>query len=456
MTQKESTLDEVVKEINQVLKRFRSVVDYLQMQESIPSFRTLCKTTPIVQEAFDRTVAVRGNARVEQWCDGRINCAIVGSSGNGKTTMLDEMFPELSQRGLLVTDVTDTTSQALHISFANSPDVLNEVIVNSWTHSQMAALMEDDDVKRQNETDGINVEYLEDRVVVDGSNASLRDVQSFKFPARTELRSFPTSYRVPVEKLSDSQFVRALTVKQPSDQIDRGSLIAFDSVSYNALQLRAVVKEVRLKDRYRRILAWSKRTPQEAVRLQFVDTPGISVQGSEKDEVLRHFLGKKSNHIALQMWMNDELDIVIHLVLCGRNSDFAELWRTLEANCEPGQMDDLSERLVLAVNGMNRYFSDKNLIDKYESPDQAASGGDHFATTIEDNILQKMSPRGRITPAEICFLDSKSIVEADKRQSYGDYYASCHATMRSWIEPSGVGYDTLSRLGILGSFKENI
>lgn len=452
----ETSQDDVVKQINEVLKRFRSVVDYLQKQETIPSFRTLCQTTPVINEAFNRAVAARGNSRVEQWCNGRITCAIIGSSGNGKTTMLDEMFPGLSGRGLLVTDVTDTTSQALHISYADKPHELNEVFVNSWSHAQLVSLMEDEDVKQQNETDRINVEFLGDRIVVDGGAANLRNIQSFKFPLRTELRPFPTSYRVPTDKLSDKRFLRALTVKQPSDQIDRGSLVTFEGNSYNALQLRAVVKEVRLKDEYRNILRWSRRAPQEAVRLQFVDTPGISVQGSEKDEVLRHFLGKKSNHIALQMWMNDELDIVIHLVLCGRNSDFAELWRTLEARCEPGQMDDLSERLVLAINGMNRYFSDKNLIDKYESPDQAISGGDHFATTIEDNILQKMSPRGRIKPAEICFFDSKSIVEADKRQPYGDYYRSCEAIMKSWTEPSGVGYGTLSRLGILEDFKENI
>ena len=175
-------------------------------------------------------------------------------AATGKTTMLDEMFPGLSERGLLVTDVTDTTSQALHISFADKREELSDVIVNSWSHSQMVALMEDDDVKRQNETDGINIEYLEDRVVVDGGAAKLRDVQSFKFPVRTELRPFPTSYRVPTDKLSDKRFLRALTTKPPSDQIDRGSLIAFDGNSYNALQLRAVVKEVRLKDRYKIVL----------------------------------------------------------------------------------------------------------------------------------------------------------------------------------------------------------
>ena len=64
MTQDNATQDDVVKQINAVIKRFRSVVDYLQEQETIPSFRTLCQTTPIVQEAFDRTVATRENARV--------------------------------------------------------------------------------------------------------------------------------------------------------------------------------------------------------------------------------------------------------------------------------------------------------------------------------------------------------------------------------------------------------
>jgi len=370
--------------------------------------------------------------------------------------MLDEMFPGLSRRGMLVTDVTDTTSQALHISYAKTDDELSEVFVNSWNREQIGTLMDDADVRKQNETDGINVDYLPDRLVVDGTTAKLQGKQSFKFGSKVELRPFPQSFRVPAEKLADPTFVRALTVKQTAEHIGRGTIISFDGQSYNALQLRAIVKEVRLKDRYENIFRWSHRTPEEAIRLQFIDTPGISVQGSEKDEILRHFLGKKSNHIALQMWMNDDLDIIIHVVLCAQKSDFAELWKTIEQHCEPGQMEDLSERLVLAINGTNRYFSDDALIRKYTDPANAQIDGDHFSTTIEDNILQKMSPRGRIKPARICFFDSKRIVEADKRQKYGDYYQSCKPTMLQWTEPGGVGYSTLSNLGILESFKENI
>jgi hypothetical protein len=450
------THDDVVKSINDVLKRYTAAVKYLQQQETIPSFRALFQTSQLVKEAFHRAVAVSNNQRVAEKCSGKINCAIIGSSGHGKTTMLDEMFPGLSERGLLVTDVTDTTSQALHISFGKTQEDLNEVFVNSWNHEQITVLMSDEDVRQQNKTDNINVDYLPDRLVVDGSSARLPNMKSFKFPLQMELQPFPHSYRVPAEKLADGAFIRALTVKQTSDAIDSGTVLAFDGLAYNALQLRAIVKEVKLKDRYENIFKWSKRTPQEVIRLQFVDTPGISVQGSEKDEILRHFLGKKSNHIALQMWMNDELDIIVHVVLCGRGSDFAELWKTLESNCEPGQMSDFSERLVLAVNGMNRYFSDKNLIDKYENPENAQAGGDHFATTIEDNILQKMSPRGRVKPARICFFDSKQIVEADKRRSYADYYEECRAIMEKWAEPSGVGHSTLASLGLVESFRKNI
>lgn len=450
------THDRVVKEINDIRNRYTSVVKHLQQQETIPSFRTLVQTTPIVRDAFERAVGVSENPRVSEWCRGTLNCAIIGSSGHGKTTMLDEMFPGLSKRGLLVTDVTDTTSQALHISYAKTNDDLNEVFVNSWNREQIGTLMDDADVRKQNATDGINVDYLADRLVVDGTSAKLQGKQSFKFGSKIELRPFPQAYRVPAEKLADPTFVRALTVKQTAEHIDRGTIISIDGQSYNSIQLRALVKEVRLKDRYENIFRWSRRTPEEATRLQFIDTPGISVQGSEKDELLRHFLGKKSNHIALQMWMNDDLDIIIHLVLCVQKSDFAELWKTIEHHCEPGQIEDLSDRLVLAINGTSRYFSDDALIRKYNDPENAHIDGDHFSTTIEDNILQKMSPRGRIKPARICFFDSKRIVEADKRQSYADYYQSCKPTMLQWTEPSGVGYSTLSNLGIVESFKKNI
>jgi hypothetical protein len=63
--------DDVTKQINEVIKRYRSVVDYLQKQETIPSFRTLFQTTPVVREAFARAISVRENSRVDQWCNGR-------------------------------------------------------------------------------------------------------------------------------------------------------------------------------------------------------------------------------------------------------------------------------------------------------------------------------------------------------------------------------------------------
>lgn len=52
--------DQVVKEINDIRNRYTSVVKHLQ-QDSIPSFRTLVQTTPIVRDAFERVVTVGCN-----------------------------------------------------------------------------------------------------------------------------------------------------------------------------------------------------------------------------------------------------------------------------------------------------------------------------------------------------------------------------------------------------------
>jgi|GEM_PF-2160776 len=60
------THDQVVKEINDIRNRYTSVVKHL-IQETIPSFRTLVQTTPVVRDAFERVVSVSENPRVSQW-----------------------------------------------------------------------------------------------------------------------------------------------------------------------------------------------------------------------------------------------------------------------------------------------------------------------------------------------------------------------------------------------------
>jgi hypothetical protein len=448
--------DNILKTINGV----RSILlEAINILPKIPSFRSLLETSTSVKTDFDNIVRVTQSLHLQEPCDGKITCAIIGSSGHGKTTIMDEMFPSLSQRGWLVTDVTDTTAQSLRISYAppNSAE-LEEVIVHSWNVEQIKSLMRHPEVEEQNEQDNIRVNYPEEGVDIDGTDVTFPadDIAQFRFPNQLELRPFSQPYQVPSEKSSDSQFIRALTVKEQSAAIETNPIITQDERSYNALQLRAIVKDVSLRDSYERIKDWSGLSEEQLASLIFVDTPGLAVNGSVKDEVLRHCLEKKSDHIALQLWKNDELDIVVHLVLCGRQSDFAVLWKTIERECGPAAMESLSERLILAVNGMSIYFTNPDIRNKYEEAETAQREGDHFSTTLEDNMLQKMSPRGRIKPARICFLDAKSYVESNTTGPYEEAYQKYRPIMEKWVEPDNIGYKTLSELNFVDTFKENI
>ena len=115
---------QLVETINKVRSALIRASDVLP---EVSSFRTLLQTSDPMKRAFAQTQAVARSPRVAEPYDGRITCAFIGSSAHGKTTILDEMFPQLSERGWLVTDVTDTTSQSLRIRYA-SPNAaeLNE------------------------------------------------------------------------------------------------------------------------------------------------------------------------------------------------------------------------------------------------------------------------------------------------------------------------------------------
>jgi len=442
--------DKLVTSINNV----QAILIYaIKTLPKVSSFKTLLETSPVVKNHFDKIKQVRQR----EPCDGKITCAFIGSSGHGKTTIMDEMFPTLSQRKWLVTDITDTTAQSLRISYA-PPNDLEKVIVNAWDVAQIKSLMRHPEVQEQNKQDNIQVTYPEEGVDVDGTQVTFpaKDIAQFRFAKKLKLHPFPKPYQVPLEKSQDTRFIRALTVKEQSAVIDTDPIITQDGRSYNALQLRAIVKEVNLRDSYERIKAWSGLPDNQLAELIFIDTPGLAVKGSTKDEVLRHCLEKKSEHIALQLWQNDELDIVVHLVLCGRQSDFAVLWKTVEREYGPAAMESLSDRLILAVNGMSTYFTNRDIKKKYEEPETAKREGDHFNSTLEDNILQKMSPRGRIKPARICFLDAKSYVETNTTGTYEKAYQKYRPIMEKWVEQGNIGYKTLSELNLVDSFKENI
>lgn len=446
----------VVDTINGIRERFLGAVARLP---EIQSFAALLAASPGVRGGFDAIVATARKPRIATPCVGEVTCAIIGSSGHGKTTIVDEMFPSLSERGWLVTDVTDTTGQSLRIEYAPEHSrELAEVIVRSWSAEQIKGLMQHPEVAEQNQRDGVRVTYLENGVAVDGSQATFAsdDVKQFRFPRKLELIPFRQDYVVPADKGRDKRFIRGLTVKEPQAVLRTEPLLEMGGRSYDALQLRAVVQDVTLRDPFARVSAWSGRAPADLEHLTIIDTPGLATPGNTKDEVLRHFLEKKAAHIALELWKNDELDVVIHLVLCGRSSDFAGLWKAIERECGPAEMESLAERLVLAINGMNIFFTNRDIKAKYEDRETLERDGDQFVATLEDNILQKMSPRGSVRPAKVCFLDSKSIVETTTGADYQTAYARYRPIMQRWVEPGGPGHDTLRRLGMLDAFRDNI
>lgn len=373
--------------------------------------------------------------------------AIVGNSSNGKTTILDEMFPSLHERGWLVHDVTDTTSQSLRIEYAPEGSAeAKEIIVNSWDLQRIRELFTDEDIVGQNQLDQISVSYGESSIEVDGMKAKM-DIPEFKFPKKLELKPFPTPYRVTEEEQDDPRFIRALTTKPIAAEIDTGPIL-FNGSEYNSLQLRAVVKDVTMKDSFARIKEWTDLSEEELRKLVFVDTPGLGTAPNANDEILRHPLGVKSQKIALDLLENDELDIIIHLVLVGAQSAFQVLWKALEEKVGPAGVQDLSERMILAMNGTNIYFTNDDLRRRREEDK-------HLEVTIRTNVLERANPRGTVRPAALCFLDSKRIVESGGR-GYSECYAPWIPLTLPWKDSGNYSPQLLSQLGATDGFADNV
>ncbi|MCP4106322.1 MAG: hypothetical protein GY749_12405 [Desulfobacteraceae bacterium] len=431
-----------------------TLTDSFDRLEKSPSFTTIINSSASSKQNYEALTRISDKLKTP--FENKFVSAIIGSSKNGKTTVMDEMFPDLSKRGWLVTAVNDTTSQALRIEYARqTSEKLNEVVVNSWNIDQIKGLFNSDYVEGQNQEDNIRIFYKDDSIEVDGSEAtfSKEDLKEFKFSLKQTAKPFPFPFKVPEDKLSDESFIEALTIKQARNRLQTDNLLTVGNNSYNSLQLRAVVKDVSLKDRFDEIKKWTGLSDNEISSLVFIDTPGLATDGSVKDEVLRHPLAVKSNQIVLELLKNDELDIIIHLVLCADQSKFTKLWEALENECGAIGMEDLSERLVLAINGTNIYFHDKNMKKEVAS-------GEHFEMSIEDNILLKMSPRGRIQPAKICFLDSRKYIEGSggpfSKPKYEKIYQNNREIMSEWLTPNTKPYSYLEQMGMVDLFKENI
>jgi len=379
-------------------------------------------------------------------------CAIIGSSNHGKTSVLVEMFPDLAERGLLITDVKDTTSQALMIKSGARSDM----VFRPWKLDQIRYLV---DINREElARRHIEVQYREDHVEIDGDEADFEsNVKSkFKFGIRHKLKPFAGTYALDTAKAENVSLISRLTTKVDYSQTSRPQDIVVNDEAFNDLQFRVAVRSVEMGSDFSEINRWLDGLGDEkalADNLMFIDTPGLKAGGSDSDEVLRHVLSKKNQQIAVELLKNDELDLIVHLVLCGQQSDFASLWSHLEG-VDSDILQDLGNRIIVAVNGFNIYFDNPDLSRRWKGGD-GSGDDDHFNVTIQSNILGKMSERGALAPLNICFLDVRRVIES-RGTTYQDYYRERKAVAESWATPNGVGYTTLRRLGILDRYKANL
>jgi|GEM_PF-1051204 len=416
------------------------------------SFARIHSTSQDARESFDKLVELALSPGMQQTPVSEFRCAIIGSSNHGKTSVLVEMFPDLAERGLLITDVKDTTSQALMIKSGARSDM----VFRPWKLDQIRYLV---DINREElARRHIEVQYREDHVEIDGDEADFEsNVKSkFKFGIRHKLKPFAGTYALDTAKAENVSLISRLTTKVDYSQTSRPQDIVVNDEAFNDLQFRVAVRSVEMGSDFSEINRWLDGLGDEkalADNLMFIDTPGLKAGGSDSDEVLRHVLSKKNQQIAVELLKNDELDLIVHLVLCGQQSDFASLWSHLEG-VDSDILQDLGNRIIVAVNGFNIYFDNPDLSRRWKGGD-GSGDDDHFNVTIQSNILGKMSERGALAPLNICFLDVRRVIES-RGTTYQDYYRERKAVAESWATPNGVGYTTLRRLGILDRYKANL
>jgi hypothetical protein len=446
----------LIAQVNRIRTTFQHGLATL---EQASSFQSLLSGSDFLRAAWREIRDVVDRPRFRRPCDGRIVCAFVGASSHGKTTILDELFPDLARRGWLITESNDTTSQSLRIEYAApSSSEAAQITVHSWGVPQIKKLA--DAAQEKNLAMGITTDYEPDAVILDGSAAKLDPAarKALKFPLRHELRPFPQPYEVSAAEAANAKFIRALTIKDLSDRVEPGPVLSINGSSYNSLQLRAIVKDVTLHESFERIIALSGRQqqPPPVRSLVFIDTPGLGTVGSVKDEVLVHVLAEKSPQIVLQLLEDDELDIVLHMVLCGGQSTFGTLWEAIEKERGRLEIESLvAERLFVVVNGTNKLFQDPTLSRKWDAL-TAEKEGDPFSITLRDNILEKMVPKGRVRPAGICLVDSIQHIGRGDAEQYRTFYEQQKSTLLDALRPGGVGHETLKQLGLDQTFAENV
>ena len=204
--------DLLIGQISQIQLRYSEALSSLYDPEAgqvrpETSFSRLYNTSKEAKEKFDELVALALSPQMQQQPVAEFRCAIIGSSNHGKTSVLVDMFPDLAKRGLLITDVKDTTSQALFIKAG----ARSQMVFSPWSFDQIRYLV---DISRKQLTDRrIDAQYREDHIEIDAEEADFEpSVRSrFKFGIRQKLKPFAGQYLVDAADPATRSLVARLT-----------------------------------------------------------------------------------------------------------------------------------------------------------------------------------------------------------------------------------------------------
>lgn len=422
------------------------------------SFTHIIKQIPEIGDVFDDIFAIGKSERISGEMAPDFVCAFIGNSNSGKSSILEGLFPDLAQRGWLPTQAKDTTSQAIRIRSASLTNDPNQVVICPWSIHEITTLVNRAGVSHKSAN--IVVRTNPDSVEIDGTDSFIdSNIKSlYKFGLRQTLKAFSNPYTIPASEANNEHFIRHLITKVDSSVIDTHWNLMLGDSRFHSLQLRASVKFVDVFDPFTKILHWSGQALGEfAQNITFIDSPGLKTSGSQNDEILAHTLAHKNEQTVAALLKDDELDVIINITLIPDSSSLSDLLARIRESYDGEEFDDIHERLIIAINGFHRYCTLADLTRVRTDRDSAQKEGDHFSTTIESNILNKLGLHRSIKPAAIIFVDSKRHTEAAfQNKNYEEIYKGIKAEMIKCAISTEIGYDTLSRLNMLGYYHENL
>jgi hypothetical protein len=449
-------IDELVAKSKKVRDTFHEVLATLMnLNDEIKdfSFTGIANKIPEVKDCLDLLEKLAKSERISGEMEPEFVCAFVGNSNSGKSSILEELFPDLAKRGWLPSQVSDTTSQILKIKCASLSQTPSSATIYPWAFQEISNLV--NMAHKKCKLANIVIRNNNDSIEIDGSDSTIdQSIKGrYKFGFRQTIKPFHESFAIPTDDANDAKYILHLITKV-GPQIDPLWNITLSNNRYHSLLLRPVVKHVEVYDNFDKISKWcDNEIGKYSKNIAFLDTPGLKTGGSENDEILGYVLENKNTQSIIHSLQEDELDVVVCLALIPNQTDaFAALLDSVAQSCNNEEIEDIDTRLIIALNGFHRYCVEPDLVRVREDKDAANREGDPFAITIKSNILSKLNIRKQLNPAAIVFVDAKKYAQSNyQNKAYVDIYREITAKMLKCIIPNESGYRTLEELGLLST-----